>query len=458
MKREPGFYRQVAALAAPIILQNFITSALGMADTFMVGLLGQIPMAGVTQANIPIFVVQLFFFGVQSGSAVLISQYWGREDTGAINRILGISWYAAGTVAAVFAAVLLLIPEPFMALFGNDPAVSAVAARYGRIVGLSCVFNGLSFMYIGAHRSMEDSRLGMYVLAASMCTNTLLNWVFIFGNPVLHIKPMGVEGAALATLISRILEFVIMVLHIAFGRRFRFDSALILRPGGEMVRKAARYASPVVLNETLWGLGTGLYATILGHMEGSADLLAAYTISGNVEKLCSVVGFGMAGTAAVIIGREVGAGRTKTVRQVGMALDTLSVLGGAVLGSLMLLMTVFWAPKVLFPLFQLTPAAAEAASLMLAITAIMMPLRNFNNSNIVGVLRGGGDVRAATIIDLSPLWLVAVPTAALAGLVFKLGLFWVYVCISLEQFVKCLLGVHRLRSGLWIKDLTRMSA
>lgn len=182
LRRGPGFYRRVAALAAPMILQNLITSTLAMADTFMVGMLGEAPMAGVTLANIPIFVVQLFFFGVQSGSTVLISQYWGKGDREAINRVIGVALWAVNLVSVAFALVLLLFPVPFLGLFGNEPEVVALAAEYGRLIGLSYVFNGMTLVYLAAWRSMERPRLGMYILAASMGINTFLNWVLIFGK------------------------------------------------------------------------------------------------------------------------------------------------------------------------------------------------------------------------------------------------------------------------------------
>ena len=117
LNRGAAFYRQVATLAAPIVLQNLITSTLAMADTFMVGLLGEQPMAAVALANIPLFVVQLFVFGVQSGSAVLISQYWGRQDREAINRVMGISFWVAGLISLVVAVVLGIMPEQFLSLF-----------------------------------------------------------------------------------------------------------------------------------------------------------------------------------------------------------------------------------------------------------------------------------------------------------------------------------------------------
>lgn len=457
MKQKPGFYSGVAALAAPIVLQNLITNTLAMADTFMVGRLGgELPMAAVTLANIPIFVIQLFFFGVQSGSAVLISQYWGREDTDAINRVVGVCAWIVGLISSAFALLLFLAPIPFFSLFGNDPQVIALAAEYGQIVGFSYVFNGFTLVYIGAYRSMGSPRLGMYVLAASMSTNTFLNWVLIFGN--LGAPAMGVKGAAVATLISRILEFCIMLTHMALSRRstqFRLNLGLVLRPGREMAGRFLRYGSPVVCNETLWGLGTSLYPTIMGHMEGSTEILAAYTIAGNVEKLCAVVGFGLAGTAAILIGREIGAGRGGQVYRVGLTLNTLAAGCGILIGAFLFFFAHHLGPQAVFPFFKLSPSSSAIATMMLTVQAVVMPLKDFNTVNIVGVLRGGGDVRAATLIDLTPLWLVAIPLAFLTGSVLRLPILFVYLSMSAEQIVKCCTGVWRLRSGRWIHDLTR---
>lgn len=452
MKREPGFYRNIVALALPIVLQNLVTSTLAMADTFMVGLLGEVPMAGLTLANIPLYALQMFFFGVQSGAAVLISQYWGKGDRKAINRILGLSWLVVGLVSTLFSVVLLAGPERFMGLFSNDPAAVDVAARYGRIVCVSYILNGITLVYVGAHRSMENPKLGLYMLSASMLTNTVLNWVFIFGN--LGAPKMGVEGAALATLISRCVELVIMLAHIARSRHFPIDIPSLLRPGRDAALKLFTYATPVILNETLWGIGTGLYPTIMGHMENSTEILAAFTVSGNIEKLALVALIGLANTAAIIIGREIGAGRRTTVYDVGLALNVLSTIVGLVVGLVMLALSWTVVPRYVFPLFQLSDSTARIALIMLTMIAAMMAPRAFNFTNIVGVLRGGGDVRAATAIDLLPLWVVSIPAAALFGLVLKWGVFWVYVAISLDQLVKFFMGIARLRSGEWINDLT----
>lgn len=452
LNRDRDFYFDVVRLAIPIILQNLITSSLALVDTFMIGMLGEEQLAGVTLANIPIFVVQLVVFGIQSGSTVLISQHWGKGDTDTINRVVGIGFYIAGGITALFALILCLFPVPFMSLFGNDPAVIAVAARYGRIVCFSYFFDSMVQVYVAAHRSMENPRLGLYLLSVSMVSNTFLNWVLIFGN--LGAPALGVEGGAIATLAARILGFCVMLVHARVNRRFRLRPALFLRPGRALLAKFAKYATPVVLNETLWGLGTALYPTVMGHMDGSKEILAAYAISGNMEKVCTVAVFAVAATAAIIVGREIGAGRADTVYETAAALLTVAVLAGIVVSALMLVLVRLVIAPYVYPIFDLSDTAASISTMMLSMTFCFVPVRAFNSTNIVGVLRGGGDVRAAAILDLTPLWLVAIPLAALNGLVFRTGIFWVYLSTFSENVVKCLFGIPRFRSRVWIHDVT----
>ena len=452
MNRGKAFYRDVVLLAIPIILQNLITNSLGLLDTFMVGMLGEAPMAAVTLANIPIFVVQLMTFGLQSGASVLISQFYGKGDKGSINEVLGIGFAVAGGITLIFGCVMFFLPVPFMSLFGNNADVVALAAQYAKIVAFSFLFDSLAQVYIAAHRSMANPLLGLYILGASMVSNTILNWVFIFGK--LGAPAMGVQGAALATLISRMLEFVIAVGHIALGKRFRLQFDRLLHPSPAMLGKYVRFATPVLLNETLWGLGTSLYPTIMGHMEGSQAILAAYGIVGNLVNVSTVMVFAIGGTTAIIIGREIGAGRREGVYETGLCLDTLAFLAGLIVGAVFIVLTYTLFEPVVYPLFHLSQEASEIATMMSVVSFAILAVRSFNTTNVVGVLRGGGDVRAATIIDLLPMWLLSLPLAALAGLVFHWGILPVYLCISLDNVVKLVLGVWRLRSGVWIRDIT----
>ncbi len=449
-RREPGFYRHLVALALPILIQNLITNSLGLVDTFMVGTLGEGPLAGVTLANIPVFVIQLMMFGIQSGSAVLISQYRGKGDYASINRVIGIGMYVAGAITLVFALITGFATQPFMSLFGNDPDVIATAARYARIVGWSYFFDSFVQVYIGAHRAMGKPNRGMYILAVSMLGNTFLNWVFIFGN--LGAPRMAEEGAALATLLARILSCSIAVVWAIRDRGFRIQPAIFFRPGLEMTRRFIRFSTPVMCNETFWGLGTSLFPTIMGHMDGSKEILAAYAIAGNITNLCTVGVFAIGGTAAILVGQEIGSGRTDQVFSLGALLDVLAFAFGLVSGGVFLLILYFIIAPYLYPLFHLSAQAGDICTMMLTVVFCFMPLRSFDTTNIVGVLRGGGDVRMATLIDLSPLWLAAIPLAALSGLVFQLGILWVYLSMMSEHIIKFVFSLRRFLSPPRIHD------
>ncbi len=452
LRQGKGFYRNLFALALPIILQNLITESLALADTFMVGALGEAQLAAVTLANIPIYVEQLMIFGFQSGSSVLISQFYGRGDRGSINRVLGIGMYAAGAVTALFGCVMFFFPSQFMGLLGNNAAVVELAARYVKIVAFSIFFGGLSEVYIAAHRAMGDPKIGLCVLGASMTVNVVLNYGLIFGR--LGMPQMGIEGAALATLIARVLQFLLAAGHALVGRRFRVDPAKLLRPGVEMLRRYVRAATPVILNETLWGLGTSLYPTIMGHMDNSQPILAAYAVAGNVEKISTVAIFALAAAAAVLVGQSVVRESREQVARLGRALDTVALLAGAAVGALALLALHLFIRPYVFPIFKLSGQAQAIATMMLTVTFLTMPFQSFNTTSIVGVLRGGGDVRAAALIDLGALWTVAIPASAFVGLVLRWSVFWVYMARTLEQVIKVALGSWRARSGKWIRDVT----
>ena len=181
-RREPAFYRTMIALAAPMVLQNIITTSLGFIDTFMVGLLGNAEMAAVTAANVPIFIIQVVIFGFQSGMAVLVSQYWGRGDTDNINRCMGVALYAVIGFSTLLALITFFFPAQVLSLITPNETLVALGTRYIQIVGFSYIFNGISSIYAGLHRSTEFPLFGTALFAVSMVSNTILNYILIFGH------------------------------------------------------------------------------------------------------------------------------------------------------------------------------------------------------------------------------------------------------------------------------------
>ena len=452
LRREPGFYRRVFALALPVILQNLITTSLGLMDTFMVGLVGQEEMSAVTVANVPIFIIQLIVFGLQSGSRVLISQYWGHGDHESINRVMGIGFFVAGGISTICALSMGLFPRQVLMLITDNLRLIELGTPYIRIVGFSYMLNSLSSIYIGMQQSIENPRFGMTVLIISTIFNTLGNYILIFGK--LGLPAMGITGAAVATLSSRVVEFLISLIYALRCKRMPLMPACILRPGKAIFRSFVKFSTPVLLNETLWGTGTSLYTVIMGHMAGSTDLISAYTVAGNVDRMVTVAIFGIAGAAAVIVGKEVGMGNKNTYA-IGRALTFVGLCTGFVVAIAELLLLCFVLKPFVLPLFSMSAVSESLCATMMICYAISAPLHAFATTGIVGVLRGGGDVRVAMLIDVLPMWVFTLPMLVLLGLVFHAPIAIFCFIMATESAPKVPFGLYRIHSGKWIHDVTQ---
>ena len=283
LKRGPGFYGYLWRLTGPIALQNLITFSLGLIDTLMVSWLGNTQMAAVTTANVPVFLLISIVFGVQSGLGILVSQYWGKKDMESISRAIGVAAMLGTGITLVLAVVLFLWPVQIMDLLSNKHELSVLGAPYLKLIGFSYVFNMLSSIYVSAMRSAENSGFGMKLFGVSTLLNTGMNYILIFGK--CGFPALGIQGAAIATLLSRVAEFLICLVCALRSRILPLDLAAFFRPGWEMLRRFVKYSTPVILNETAWGLGNSLLTVVLGHMTISVEFLAANAVMGNLNRL-----------------------------------------------------------------------------------------------------------------------------------------------------------------------------
>ena len=453
LRQGRGFYRSAIALMLPMILQNLATNCMALADSFRVGALGETELAAVTMANSVFYVLSLIIFGIQSGTGVLVAQYYGKGRLDAINRIMGMGYYVSLGLTALIALLAFFFPMQLMQLVTNNPDLWEPGAEYARIVGFSYVCMAFSGVYIAVQRSMENPGLGAILLTVSGALNILLNYMFIFGK--WGAPAMGCAGAAVATLLSRVFEVLVVTGCFFRSKRLPVKPGLMLRPGRIIAGDFIKYSLPVVLNEGMWSLAMSLFSIIMGHMPNSTPILAAYTIAGNIDRMAAVALFAAGNATAVIIGRDIGCGDTKEIYGKGVALNFVCFVTGIISMGILLTIRATLLDGFIFPLMDISAEAGELAKMMLAFIAVIMPLRSLNLCNIVGVFRGGGDVRFGLICDIGPLYCVCLPAAALCGLVFGLGITAVYVCICLDDFCKVFLCLPRLRSGKWINSVTR---
>ena len=455
LRRPAAEYRALLALMLPIILQNLASSSLGLADTLMVGALGQNELGGLNQANTVFFVLQLFTFGIQSGGSVLIAQYWGKRDLGAINRVMGMSFYLSFIFTLLTSTAITLFPAQIMSLTTNDPMLVDCAARYSKIVAYSFVLNSLTLVYLGAQRNAGNSKLGMTVLVSSMLINVFLNWVLIFGK--LGFPALGLEGAAYATFTARIFEVVFVAVYALFvDKKIPLMPKKLLCPGKIIAKDYIKYATPVVINETLWSFGYSMYAVVFGHMHGAADIVAAYSITGSLERIMLVLCGGVGTAAAVIIGNEIGEGKSREkVIKTGNWLLTLSVITGLITALFPLLTNIFLLDPVVFRVFEVTSEAKDIVRMMILVTAVRVIFKTYNYMVIVGVLRGGGNVRVAMVLDIIFMYLWSIPACIVAAFVFDASITTVFLLAVSEDAIKAVIGGLLLRRGDWVRNLTR---
>ena len=453
LQQPKGFYQSVFALMIPIVLSNLITHTVALADTFMVGALGDEYLAAATAATTPLFLFLIFTFGVQSGVGILVAQYWGKGNTNAINRVLGVGLYFSVGFTLVGALLVAIFPHHILGLITSNKDLVELGASYVQIVGFSMVLNAISLVYISCQRSMENTKLAVVVLSISSVFNIFGNWVLIFGN--LGFEALGMEGAAWSTLTARFIEVVIISIYALRNSRLPLRIKLLLKPGMVIFKDFIKYSLPVLLNEALWGFGAMLFPVIFGHMATAPTILAAYALSGNIERIFAVALFACGGATAVIIGRELGAGRRERIESTANSLLKLGVILGLSSGALLMLVRFTILEPVIFPLLKLSGDSYSAALTMLTIVAFSIPMRSAGFTMGIGILRGGGDVKALMIIDVSTLYIISLPIAAIAGLVFKADIAFVYSGILVEDIVKTTLLYRRVRKKKWIHDVTR---
>ena len=442
------FYKMVFALVLPIALQNLINVGVTAADVIMLGMVGETALSAGSLANQVSFILNLLMFGMSSGAAVLTAQYWGKKDTATIEKVLGISMRLAIVAGLVFMAAALLIPRQLMLIFTQEEEIIAARIPYLRIVAFSYLLMAVNMTYLNLMRSVERVLIGMITYAVSLGVNVVLNAIFIFG--LFGCPAMGTAGAALGTTLARVTEFIIILIYNKkFNDILNIRLNLLAVKDRQLTRDFIRYASPVIMNELAWGCGMAMLSAMMGHLGSAA--VAAHSVTQTSRQLAMVVSMGLAGAAAIVLGKTIGEGNEKLARiQAGRFVKMAAILGVA--GSLFILAIV--RPAVLH-FMVMTPQASRYLGYMMFILAYFCFFQSLGTIFIVGIFRAGGDTRVGLALDLTGLWGCAVFLGSIAAFLLKWPVPAVYVVISFDEIVKLPFSVKRYLSGKWLKNITR---
>lgn len=446
MSQKQSFYKTLVTLALPISLQNLISFTVNFADNLMVGRLGNTIISGVFIGNQIHSFLQFIVGGVSAVLVILAAQYWGKRDLKSIRSITALCVWAAVFAGAVFTFFSVFLTAPLAGVLTGSEDVIAAAVPYLRIVGISFIFFSVSQILIASLRSVENVKFGMRLSVVTLCINVSLNYCLIFGK--LGFPALGITGAAIATLVSRILETAIVLVYI-----FVIDKRINLRPGDlgiidrYFVKALVKYGSLVVAGDIVWAVNGFAYTVIVGRF--GADTIAAFNITGMMNTLVYVWMSGLASAVGIITGKMVGSGDTGGIKPYAYRVQRLFLCVGIFTG-----LFVFFTKGILISMYNITPEAIRAANLLMTVMSFTIAGTSYQMSCLFGLVKSGGNISFVFKNDTIFVFLVVIPSAVIA-LVNGAPSWVVLLCLRCDQILKCFVAAVVVNRFKWIRDLTK---
>lgn len=445
--RDKNFYRKILSIMLPVALQQAINIGVNMMDTVMLGSFGEIQLSASSLANQYYNCFTILCMGIIGGSSILASQFWGAGDKEHVRETFNMALRLSLGVSVVFAIITFFFAPQIMRIYSSDPDVIEQGVRYLNVTVFVFALHGTSLVATQLMRSVGKAQLGLFVSIVSFIVNVGANYIFIFGK--FGAPRLEIVGAAVGTLIARSVEFLltfVYILHLDRDLGLRVHH-LMCSPSGHLYRNYFRLGAPVLISDSLLGIGSTMVSVILGHMGTVA--VSANAICQVVDRLCTVVIQGVSNASGVIIGNTIGSGDTNLAIRQGESFYLLSMIFGAVSALL-----VFLIGPISISMYNLTPETILATRHLMNAYVIVVFFQAIQSVMTKGVLRGGGDTKFLMKADILFMWLVSIPVGAIAGLVFHQPPWITMLCLRLDYIIKSAWCVSRLLSGKWIHRTT----
>ena len=442
------FYKILVSLCIPIIVQNLISTSVNVIDTVMISSLGEASVASIGVANQFFFLFNMTISGLTGGAGLFISQFFGRNDTKNIKKITSLSVFLGILLGLLFLIPAVFFPKLIIHFFSYDPEVIKLCTDYFSIIAFCYPLIAISMVFSMGSRSIRNPNLGMICSGIALVTNVILNYCLIFGH--LGFPAMGVKGAALATVIARIVEFVLLVGYIYFIKKdylLKFNLSDFKSIDKLFLNTFISKSLPILLNDSLWAVGTVLYS--VAYAKAGTSAIAASQIATSTGNFFIMTAVCVAIGASIMLGNELGSDNTYIAIDYAKKFSKIVFIIGSILGLLL----IFTIP-VLLKIFSVSDTLRPDIIKIFAIMGVFMGLRAFNTLIVIGVLRSGGDTKYSLFLELGCMWLVSLPLT----FIFAVKGAPIYLLVLLtysEEIVKFIFGVPRALSKKWAANIVK---
>ncbi len=448
MKNKSGFYKNMLRLALPIAFQQLLVSCAQLVDTAMVTRLGNVVVSSVGVSSRWIFLMNLFYFGISSGSAAMIAQFWGAKEKSNIKRSYGIALIFGASVAVVFGVSMFTIPELMLRVFTDEQAVIETGAQYMKIVAFMGFFSAFNQITCTALRATERVNPPLFTSMAAVAVNTMLNYILIYGK--LGFPAMGIRGAALATLTSTIVQSILLLIVLRTSKEIYSDPIKdFFNLSKAFFRRFSIVCLPVVFNEVAWAMGTNIYAMVFAR-QGS-ESYAGYTIFSSIEQIAFVFFVGICHACSIMTGKTIGEGNNLGAYKQAKKFVIMTPIIGLITGTVLAFVR-----NPLLSLLEIeTQGAFDVASSLILLYCLWLPIRNIPYTLIVGTFRAGGDTKIGIFYDCISLYAIGIPVVVYLGFFAKVDFVYLIMAMYLcEDIPKTIMSLIRFKSKKWIRNLT----
>lgn len=441
------FYKSFFSLYFLLVFQNVITLSVNLADNIMLGAYSEASLSGVTAVNQIQFIFQQMLSAVGEGIVVLGSQYWGQKDTGTVKKVSAIALRFGLGIAVILFTLTSLFPMQAVGLFTTDQAIIAEGAAYLRIIRFTYLFFAVTMIMLATLRTIQIAKIAFWLSVSTLIINCCINYVLIYGH--FGAPRLGVTGAAIGTLVARIVEFCIVLWYVLKKEQtLKLHMSDYLHIDLLLLKDYVRLTIPMFVVSALWGLNTALQTVILGHM--TARAIAANSIASNLFLMVKSMAVGAASTASVLIGKAVGEGDMSVLKAYSKRLQIMFAIIGLTSGVLL-----FFLRIPVLSLYDISEETRQMANTFLLILCIVCATMSYQMPTNTGIIRGGGSSAYVVKLDLISIWGIVIPLSFFMAFVVQAPPAVVVVCLNLDQIFKCVPAFIKANYGQWAKKLTR---